>query len=105
MTATRARPKKKDSTADERIKSIYLPESVHERIKAHADANGMSVSELVREYMEAYASGTTPPARERTTKRVTVWVNIDAYARFAKRVRTQGVTIASAIEAAMGDDA
>lgn len=96
---------KKKSGADERVKSIYLPKSLRQRMKDFADANGMSVSEVVAEFMDAYASASVPPARERSTERVTIWVDPQRYIAFTRKVKKEGTTIAGALEAAMGDDA
>lgn len=90
---------------DERVKSIWLPKSLRRRVKAFADANGMSESEVVREFMEAYATGKLPTGRERSTERVTIWVDPVAYVAFTRKVKENGTTIAAALEAAMGDDA
>jgi len=91
--------------ADERVKSIFLPRSLRRRLTAFAEANGMSVSEVVAEFMSAYVSGEAPPARERTTERVTIWVDPKSYVAFTRKVKDQKTTIAAALEAAMGDDA
>ena len=89
---------------DERVKSISLPPSFHERVTEYARKNGISVSEVTRDLMTAFETGDTLPARERTTKRVAVWVDPEQYARFMKKVREQKTTIAAALEAAAGDD-
>lgn len=101
MTATA----KKKKTSDERVKSVFLPKSLRRRLSDFAEANAMSVSEVISEFMDAYASAKTPPARERSTERVTIWVDPKRYVAFTRKVKSEGTTIAAALEAAMGDDA
>lgn len=97
----------------DKIRSIYLPPRVYDRIAAYADENGMSVSEAIREFMDAFASGKAKPDRNRSTRRVTIWMAEEDYRKFTVARREAGqkhgypgpVSIAAAIEQAMGEDA
>lgn len=93
------------SLQTEKIKSVSLPESIVKRIDDYAAANTMSRSEALREFMNVYASGKTKPGRERTTRRITFWAEPDEYKEFMARVNREEVTVAAAIESALGDTA
>lgn len=98
MTATKVKP-----TSDYR--AIYLPASTYKRVEAFANANTMTVAEVLRELMTAFTKGKVRAVRKRSTRRVNVWISLKEYAAFTKARKAQGVTTAEAIEAAMGDDA
>lgn len=85
----------------DRIRSVQLTPELHERIKQYASDNNLSVSAAISEVMAAYASGDPLPVRKRRTKRVTIWVNPETYLAFTKRAKSEDVTIAAALEAAL----
>lgn len=91
-----------DPTPGSAVRSVRLPDALVARLKTYADKNSMSMSELVREAMDAIADGRAPlEDRTRTTTRITVWVPPARYARFRKVVKDQGITITRAIEQAL----
>lgn len=93
-------PREVDSVA-----TIVLPPTTYARVEAFAEANALSKSEALREFMDAFAKGKARADRKRSTRRVNVWISVKEYAAFTKARKAQGVTVAEAIEAAMGEDA
>jgi hypothetical protein len=91
--------------AQHKIRSVWLPPSLYARVEAFAAANALSVSEALREFMRAYAKGKPLAAPQRSTRRVTIWMDPEEYVAFAQRRKDDGVTIAAAVESMMGDDA
>lgn len=91
--------KKGEPKKGTQIRSIYMPEALHEIIRNYAADNNMSVSEAVREFMDVYATGKPLPARKWRTKRVSLWVDVDQFTAFSKRASNEGVTLAAALEA------
>jgi hypothetical protein len=87
------------------VRTIYLPERTYLRLERFAEVNAMPVAEVLREFMEAFVRGKVKASRKRSTRRVNLWISVNDYAAFTKARKAQGVTIAEAIEAAMGDDA
>lgn len=88
------------SAGNARIRSVYLPPALHKEVEEFARANGMSVSDVLRESMAGFASGAYPP-RRRVLKRVTMWIDPKEYAAFTKKARESGVTIRHALELAL----
>lgn len=82
--------------------SIRLPETLIPRLQNFADANNMSVSEVVSEAMDAYTEGRVPfEDKKRTTARITVWADRERYAKFRQRTREEKVQVTYAIESAI----
>lgn len=85
-----------------RIRSVFLDPDMHDAVKVYADANGMSVSEVIREAMASFTTGKYP-TRKRTLRRVTMWIDPGQYAAFAKKARDSDVTIRHALELALDE--
>lgn len=84
------------------IRSVRVPDGMGERLKKFADANSMSVSEIVRDAMQAYIDDKVPfEDRMRTTERITVWVPPEMFAQFKAKVKANGLTITSALESSV----
>jgi hypothetical protein len=106
MTATATRgPGQPAPREVDGIRTIYLPKHTYVRLEKFAEVNAMPVAEVLREFMEAFVKGKVKASRKRSTRRVNLWISVKDYAAFTKARKAQGVTIAEAIEAAMGDDA
>jgi hypothetical protein len=97
--------KTKPARVGDDVRTISLPVALYNRVEAFADANLISVSAALREFMAAFAKGKVVASRKRSTRRVNVWLSLKEYAAFTKARKAQGVSIAEAIEAAMGDNA
>lgn len=81
-----------DSTRRDRqiesIHSMQLPIRLHDRIKEFADANNMSVSEVLSGAMESFLSDSAPlPQAKPQTRRVTYWADPELRAAFITKVR------------------
>lgn len=91
-----------DDGGNDRIRSVFIPPELHKRVSEFADANGMSVSEVIREAMNGFATGNYP-LRRRILKRVTMWIDPDEYTAFTRKVRKSEpkITIREALEMAL----
>lgn len=91
-----------DSTYEERqrthVKVLNMRPEVDARLQAYADANNMSASEAAREVIAAYVDGEPIPHQEGRSKRRSIWVTPEMWARFVKKAETEEVSKAHAFE-------
>lgn len=86
----------------ESIKILSVNQPLYDRIAQFAEDNAMSVSEVMREAIEMYATGSVPrPDRKRRTRRVGIWIPPAEWMAFKRRITKEDTRIADAIEAAL----
>jgi hypothetical protein len=91
-----------EEPSNDRIRSVFIDPNLHADVEAFAAANGMSVSEVLREAMNGFSTGSYP-VRRRTLKRVTMWIDPNEYVAFTEKVRQSKpkITIREALALAL----
>lgn len=82
------------------IRRVFLDPHLHDAAKELSDAQGVSVSEVVREAMAGFTTGEYPQ-QGRVLRPVKIWIDPEEYAAFAAKARESGVTIRRALEIAL----
>lgn len=88
-------------TDAEQLKDTRFTEDVYAKIAAYADEHSMSVSEVVREIVEAYASGGVKAKRRPPRhRRVAFRIQPTAWSKFRARALREKMPMTDAVEAA-----
>lgn len=80
------------------IKAIRLKPQLDDELTAYAADNGISKSDAMRDLIDAFLSGNPPVKHRRRSRRISVWMPPDLWARFSARARREKVTLTELVE-------
>ena len=85
----------------ESIKSINMKPELHDQVSRYAAENGISVSQAIVEHIESFVSGNPTIKRRRRSRKISVWIQPQLWARFRARADREKITVTELIEHAL----